>query len=308
MTDVSTIFRAPAMPRRPDRHPGPVRLRRRPDGADERPYEMFSLTPLSPTVGAEIAGVDLRNPLAPALYAELNRALLEWKVIFFRDQHLTAAEQIAFAQHWGEIEEHPFIPKGSEDTIQRFERGERSVSYENEWHTDNTWRVCPSLGAVLRAIEVPDVGGDTLFVDMAAAYDNLEDDITERIDDAIAEHDWMQSFGSHMKPERKAKMRELYPTVTHPVVRTHPETGRRTLFVNANFTTRICGMGADESRALLDILYRQSDRPEYQCRFKWRAGSLAFWDNRAVQHYAASDYWPARRVMERVAIVGDAPY
>lgn len=296
------------LPRRPDRRPGPMYLRRLPDEHDEHPYELVTVAPLSPTVGAEIAGVDLAQPLRPDVHAELHRALLEWKVIFFRNQHLTPAQHVAFGERWGEIEVHPFIPAGSSDTIQRFERGEKSASYENEWHTDNTWRACPSLGAVLRAIDVPSVGGDTLFADMGAAYDNLDDDLKARIDDAHAEHDWLPAFGQTMSGERREALREQFPAVVHPVVRTHPETGRRTLFVNSNFTTRILGFDPDESRAVLDLLYRQADRPEYQCRFRWRPGSMAFWDNRAVQHYAASDYWPQRRTMERIAIVGDRPF
>ncbi|MGE0878542.1 MAG: TauD/TfdA dioxygenase family protein [Acidimicrobiia bacterium] len=292
------------VPRRPDRIAGPVALNRPVDAA----YVGFRAEPMTPVIGAEIIGLDLSRPLGAGLRSELNRALLDWKVIFFRDQHLTAEQHIAFAEQWGEIEVHPFIAKGSTDNIQRFEKNENSRGYENEWHTDNTWRELPSMGAILRAVEVPPVGGDTLFVDMAAAYDNLDAALRERIDDKLAEHDWMPSFGVGMDNERKAAMRERFPAVTHPVVRTHPETGRRTLFVNNNFTTRILGLDADESRAVLDLLYRQSDRPEYQCRFRWKPGSVAFWDNRAVQHYAASDYYPNRRLMERVAIVGDRPY
>ncbi len=291
------------LPRRPDRRPGPVPIR----GARADGWHLFGVAPLSPSIGAEISGLDLGEALSPPVLAELTDALLEWKVLFFRDQHIDAEAQIAFARRFGEIEVHPFIPKGSIDNIQRFEKNEKTNGYENEWHTDNTWREKPSMAAVLRAIEVPPVGGDTLFADMAAAYDNLPDPLKARIDGAVATHDWLPAFGLANDAETNARLRESFPIVTHPVVRVHPVTGRRTIFVNSNFTQSIVGLEPEESRQLLDLLYRQADRPEYQCRFRWTVGAVALWDNRAVQHYATSDYRPARRVMERVAIVGDIP-
>jgi len=287
---------------------GPVPLRRRPEGAEPPRDERLEVRPMSPTIGAEVAGIDLAAPLDEAMHAELRRALLEWKVLFFRDQHLTVDQHVAFARTWGEIEEHPFLPRGSADTVVRFEKGPEVGGYENEWHHDNTWRAAPSMGAVLRAVEVPPVGGDTLFADTAAAYDCLDDELKAKIDGLQATHDWINAFGRNMSDERRAELRAALPTVVHPVVRTHPETGRRGLFVNRVFTTGIVGMELDEAAELLDLLCHQSDRPEYQCRCRWESGMVAFWDNRAVQHYAVSDYWPARRVMERVAIVGDVPF
>jgi taurine dioxygenase len=287
---------------------GPIPMQRVAEGSELEPYERIEVRPMSPTIGAEVAGVDLATPLDEATHDEVHRALLEWKVLFFRDQHLSVEQHVAFARTWGDIEEHPFLPKGSSDTIQRFEKGPQVGGYENEWHHDNTWRLAPSMGAVLRAVEVPPVGGDTLFVDTAAAYDNLRDDVKARIDGLQATHDWINAFGRNLDDERRAELRALLPTVVHPVVRTHPETGRRSLFVNRVFTTGVVGMELEEAAELLDFLCRQSDRPEYQCRRRWEAGMVAFWDNRAVQHYAVSDYWPARRVMERVAIVGDVPF
>lgn len=293
---------------RVDRQPGPRWLRRVDEHWQPTSYTRFTVEPMSRTVGAEIAGIDLRLPLDSELKHQLNRALLEHKVLVFHDQHFTAAEQIDFGLNWGEIEEHPFITKGGNDLVQRFERNQNSSGYENEWHTDNTWMHSPSLGSILRAIELPALGGDTLFADTAAAYDNLADEVKHRIDGLSAEHDWIQAFGRSMPDDRKAVLRKRLPAVHHPVVRTHPETGRKTLFVNSNFTVRIDGMVEDESRELLDFLYRQCDIPEYHCRLKWRVGTIAFWDNRAVQHYANSDYWPDRRVMERIVIAGDRPY
>lgn len=296
------------LPRRADRRPGPRWLRRVPDDWEPAWFVHLSLSPLSPTIGAVVEGVDLREPLDASVHDELHRALLEWKVLVLHDQHLSAAQQVAVARLWGEVEQHPFISAGSLDTVQRFEKGAGALGYENEWHADNTWREQPSFGAVLRALEVPEVGGDTLFADMAVAYDNLPGALQERLDGLQAVHDWLPAFGHLMDEPTRAAWRARFPAVQHPVVRTHPETGRPTLFVNSNFTTGIVGMAPDESAALLDHLYRQADIPEYQCRVRWRPGTVVLWDNRAVQHYAASDYWPERRVMERVAIVGDRPF
>ena len=287
--------------------PGPYALRRVPDTWVDEPYTRFTVRPLAPTIGAEIAGVDLAQPLDDALFADIRRALLEWKVIFFRDQAIEPSDQLRFAQRWGDLEEHPFLPAGASADVVRFEKGTRVKGYENVWHTDVTWRERPALGSILCAREVPEFGGDTLFADMAAAYDDLSADERAEIDDLHAVHDFAPTFGALLDATQMAEMRVRYPEVEHPVVRTHPETGRRTLFVNAAFTTRVVGLDADASRGLLARLYRQAATPEFQCRWKWRAGDVAMWDNRVVQHYACSDYAPARRVMERVAVVGDRP-
>jgi taurine dioxygenase len=287
--------------------PGPRALRRVPDDWVDDPYARFTVGPLAPTIGAEIIGVDLAQTIDDALFADVRRALLEWKVIFLRDQEIEPSDQVRFAQQWGDLEEHPFLPAGASADVVRFEKGERMKGYENVWHSDVTWRECPALGSILCAREVPEFGGDTLFADMAAAYDDLSADERAEIDGLHAVHDFAPTFGALLDANQMAEMRARFPEVEHPVVRTHPETGRRTLFVNAAFTTRVVGLDADESRALLARLYRQAAVPEFQCRWKWRAGDLAMWDNRAVQHYACSDYAPARRVMERVAVVGDRP-
>ena len=163
------------------------------------------------------------------------------------------------------------------------------------------------MGAVLHAVSVPRTGGDTLFCDMHAVYEGLDAETKAQIGDLTAVHDFMHVFGHQVADEDKAAMREQYPTVEHPVVRTHPETGLPTLFVNRIFTSHIVGLEPDESTALIDRLCRQADYPEYQCRFQWTPDSVAFWDNRAVQHYAASDYWPDVRIMERASIIGDRP-
>jgi taurine dioxygenase len=178
---------------------------------------------------------------------------------------------------------------------------------ENTWHSDVTWRAEPSLGSVLRAIELPAVGGDTLFADMCAAYEGLPQSLKERIDGLTAIHDFTHVFGRHLTGEKLTEMQQKYPQVEHPVIRTHPETGRKGIYVNAAFTVAIKAMGDDESRRTLRKLYAQAATPELQCRFRWTPGSLAFWDNRSSQHYATSDYWPEVRRMERVTIIGDRP-
>ncbi|WAP59964.1 TauD/TfdA dioxygenase family protein [Streptomyces sp. S465] len=288
---------------------GPRILRRLPEGWEERPYERFEVVPLGRVIGAEIRGLDLSRPLEPALREEINRALLEWKVLFFRGQHLTPEQQRGFARHWGELETNPLLAAGSSADVVRFDKGAGATpTFENVWHTDVTFRTRPALGAVLQLREVPPVGGDTLWADMAAAYDNLPAEVKDRIDGATAVHDFIPGFARFYGPERLAPFQEMFPPVEHPVVRTHPETGRRMLFVNTSFTTRITGMERAESDRLLSFLCRQAHVPEYQVRFHWQPGDVAFWDNRATQHYAANDYAPHRRVAERVAIEGDQPF
>ena len=296
-------------------HYGPRVARRVPDDWVDSPYHRFTITPLSPIIGAEIDGVDLRD-VGDEVFADIHRALLEWKVLFFRGQDLDRHQHAEFARRFGPLEQHPFFKHmkstpgqpESDPEVVRFAKGVETPGYENVWHSDVTWSATPSMGAVLRAVEIPPVGGDTLWADIGAAYDGLPADVRARIDHLHAEHDWMHAFGASMGADRAAMLRPTFPAVVHPVVRTHPETGRRTLFVNRSFTKHIVGLEAAESDELLDTLYRQSDFPEYQCRFRWTAGAVAIWDNRATQHYAASDYYPQVRVMERVSIAGDVPF
>jgi taurine dioxygenase len=292
---------------------GPRIAPRTAPGWIDQPYTRFNLTPATPTIGAYISDVSLAEPLDDETFAQLHHALLEWKVLFFRGQHLGADHHEALGRRWGELEWHPFatatLPGQRDDRpkVMRFAKDAKTVGQENIWHTDVTWRECPSLGSILRAVEVPEVGGDTLWADMGAAYDCLPDDVKDRLEGLVAVHDWWDTFGRAMPAAERDALRPDFPPVEHPVVRTHPETGRKTLFVNAAFTRQIVGMPKDESDELLDFLYRQAAYPEYQCRFHWSPGDVAFWDNRATQHYAASDYFPQRRVMERITIIGDRP-
>jgi taurine dioxygenase len=290
---------------------GPRIAPRVPVGTEAGGYERFGLHPLSPTIGAEVTGVDLAADLDEDLAGEMRRALLEWKVLFFRDQDITRAEQRAFAARWGELEQHPFYryvhPDEPDVDVVRLAKDAESGGAENEWHADITWHVTPSFGAVLRAVEVPALGGDTLWADAGAAYDGLPVAVQARIDDLTAVHDWRGTFGLAMPPEAVERLSPQFPAAEHPVVRVHPETGRRTLFVNPVFTQHIVGLDEADSEALLTTLFRQMTRAEYQCRFAWTPGAVAFWDNRATQHYAVSDYFPERRVMDRISIVGDRP-
>lgn len=281
------------------------------DWTDE-PITRFSLTPISRLIGAVVEGVDLREPVDDELFAQLDRALLEWKVLFFRGQELTHDQHAAFARRWGPLENHPFYGRTTgieaEPDVVRLEKDETTSGYENVWHSDVTWRMEPSLGSVLRAIEVPEMGGDTMWCDMAAAYDGLTEGMKERLAGLTAVHDWWWSFGQRMDPAKADALRGDFPPAEHPVVRTHPATGRKTLYVNRAFTQHIVGLDDAESAELLDHLYARAMIPEYQCRWRWQPGDVAFWDNRSTQHYAVSDYFPQRRVMERITIVGDKPF
>ena len=275
--------------------------------------EGLTLTPLTPTIGAEVSGVDLSEALDATARDALRQALLDWKVLFFRDQEITTEQHLAFARNFGDLEVHPFAPsKPGYPEVLAITHDRERPGRENTWHSDVTWRIEPSLGSVLRAVEVPPVGGDTLFADMYAAYEGLTKAVKAEIGDAVAIHDFAH-FRVGMRRQGKSEaeieaFNTAYPMVTHPVVRTHPETGREALDVNAAFTQSIVGLDKAASDALLKHLYAQAAIPEYQCRFRWEANSIAFWDNRASQHYAASDYWPAVRRMERVTVIGDRPY
>lgn len=272
----------------------------------------FGIKPLTPTIGAEIGGIDLKEPLDAATLREVRAALLEWKVLFFRDQDITTEQHLDFARKFGELEVHPFAPhKAGYPEVLAITHNRESRGRENTWHSDVTWRLEPSLGSILRSLEIPEVGGDTLFADMYAAYEGLSDEIKEEIDGRTAIHDFAPfRKGLRKQGKSEAEIEEFnakFPPAEHPVVRTHPETGRKGLYVNAAFTQHIVDIERDESDALLKHLYVQAAIPEYQCRFRWSVNALAFWDNRASQHYAVSDYWPAVRRMERVTIVGDGP-
>jgi taurine dioxygenase len=274
----------------------------------QRAFTRLTVAPSTPAIGAEISGIDLAEEQDDIVIDEIRAALLAHKVVFFRDQHITPAQHIAFARRFGTLEIHPATPKDQPDPeVLHIAHGPDSRGKENAWHSDVTWRAEPSLGSILRAVEVPEVGGDTLFADMAAAFRGLSPAMQDWCRSLTAVHDIARVFAGRLGKSAD-ELRAQFPPQVHPVVRTHPETGEQALYVNTAFTSHVEGLSAKESDTLLAHLYAQAAMPEIQCRFRWRAGSIAFWDNRAAQHYAASDYFPAVRRMERVTIAGDRPF
>ena len=282
--------------------------------ADERQrladpqFDHITVTPRGATLGAEISGIDLTADLSDDVIADIARALADYKVVYFRDQPITSAQHVAFARRFGDLEIHPFITGNDEHPeLVRFEKGADTGGFENGWHHDVTWREVPSMGAILHAIQVPATGGDTLFADMAAAYDGLTDEWKTRIEGMDAIHDYMLAFSAQVPDDKRDEMRARYPLVRHPVVRTHPVTGRKLIFVNGYFTSHIEGLDDAESRAVITHLISQANVLEYQFRLRWEPDTVVFWDNAAVQHYAASDYYPDVRIMERASVVGTRP-
>lgn len=281
----------------------------------------LKLEHLGATIGTVVHGLDVAD-VSDAEVAFLASLLEDRKVVFFRDQTCSEKEHIAFAARFGELEIHPFNPMHPDhDEIIPIYSGESYAGGANQWHSDVMWRMDPSVGSVLRAHTVPSVGGDTLFADMTAAYRGLPQATKERVDGLMAINAGTANGSKEQArkrlEQRGASQTELeefdvkyadVPIPVHPVVRTHPRTGERALYVTNGFTTRIVGMTESESDELLAQLYSQAAIPEYQCRFKWEPGSIAFWDNRSAQHYASSDYWPQRREMDRVTIAGDLPF
>lgn len=281
--------------------------------AGARTNRPFEVEPIGPTIGAEIHGLDLKQPLDEATFAQLESALIEHKVIYLRDQNLTTAEHVAFGRRFGELEVHPFRPEGEFPEIMVLDNHkDNPVLSTDVWHCDTTFRECPTKYSILRCLEIPGRGGDTLWADMCAAYDALSDTLKGMIDGLTAVHDF-KNFrvlftSSEEDQKRLREMEQLYPNPTHPVVRTHPVSGRKVLFVSPQFTLRINGLKENESRALLELLYEQAHVPEFQFRLRWKPGTVTLWDNRSTQHYASNDYYPNRRHMERVAVIGDRPY
>ncbi len=269
---------------------------------------------INPNIGAEISGVDLSSPLSEGEFAIIHEALVEHEVIMFRKQDITVDAQIAFAERFGELSIHPFSPNmETRPAVIVLDNHEKNPPRLTDvWHSDETFRVCPPMGTMLRSRIIPKIGGDTLFASMTCAYEGLSDRIKNLIDGLEAVHDF-KPFRTLFSgsAEDRTKLRALedkFPNPVHPVVRVHPVTGRRIINVNPQFTTRIVGMSEQESDAILKLLYAQATVPDYQYRNRWEENMVVFWDNRSTQHYAVHDYWPQRRKMERVTIVGDQPH
>ena len=279
--------------------------------------------PLTCTIGAELGNVNLGVAAQDdSLMAEIRALLLRHRVIFFRDQDITRAQHVAFARRFGELEDHPVVGSHPDHPglVQIYKTPDSPPERnENSWHTDATWRERPPMGCVLRCVECPPVGGDTMWVNMVEAYRQLPEDIKAKIAPLRARHSIESSFGAAMPIEKRLALKAQYPDAEHPVVRTHPETGEKVLFVNGSFTTHFTNFntpanvrfGQDKAPGashLLNYLVSQACIPEYQVRFRWKKNSVAFWDNRSTQHYAVMDYPPCHRKMERTAIIGDLPY
>jgi taurine dioxygenase len=275
---------------------------------------------LTVCIGAELSGVSLAEAAVnDDLFGELKSLLLKHRVLFLRDQQITRAEHVAFARRFGELETHPVAGSDPDHPgLVQIYRSEERNPYENNFHTDGLWRPNPPMGAVLRCIECPEVGGDTIWVNMVEAYKRLPAAMQDKIAPLRASASIEHSFGAVMDAEARRKLGRDHPPVEHPVVRTHPETGEKILYVGS-FTTHFLNyhtpqnvrFGMDKNPGagqLLQYLQSQAMVPEYQVRFRWKPNSVAIWDNRATQHYAVMDYWPAPRRMERAGIVGDAPY
>jgi taurine dioxygenase len=281
----------------------------------------MKVEPMACTIGAELSNVSLGDASRDdALFAEIRALLLKHKVLFLRDQDMSRAEHVAFARRFGELEDHPVAGSDPDHPgLVRIYKGpdSRNEQYENAWHCDTTWRERPQFGAVLRCTVCPQVGGDMLWANMVEAYERLPGHVKTQIAPLRARHSIEASFGAAMPIEKRLALKAQYPDAEHPVVRTHPETGEKILFVNA-FTTHFTNFhtpdnvrfGQDASPGaalLLNYLVSQAYVPEYQVRFRFRTNSVAIWDNRCTQHYAVQDFWPAVRNLERAGIIGDRP-
>ena len=282
----------------------------------------MKLEPLTVHIGAEVSGVQLSDAARDAgLFAALRVALLDHKVLFLRDQDLSRADHVAFAERFGALEDHPVAGSDPDHPgLVRIYKDEGSAPdyYENSWHSDASWREAPPMGCVLRCVACPTVGGDTMWANMAKAYADLPEPVKATIADLKARHSIEASFGARMAEDKRHALKAQFPDAEHPVVRTHPETGEKILYVNG-FTTHFTNFhtaqnvryGQDYAPGaahLLAYLVGRAAIPEYQVRWRWSPGSVAIWDNRSTQHYAVADYPPTVRRMERAGIIGDKPF
>jgi taurine dioxygenase len=275
----------------------------------------MNLTPLGPAIGAVVDGLDLTQPLAEREVQALRRALLAHHVLFFEGQPVSAQQQRDLAARFGPLHVHPVYPQHPQvPEIIVLDTSNDNPPDNDNWHTDVTFIDTPPMGALLSAQLLPPSGGDTLWASGIAAYEALSEPYRRFLDPLHAEHDFLQSFPAWRfartpaERERWEAARDRHPPVLHPVVRTHPESGRRGLFVNEGFTSRIVELGKSESDAVLAQLRQHVARPEFTVRWRWKRHDLAFWDNRLTQHYATADYLPHRRVMHRATILGDRPF
>lgn len=272
------------------------------------PYETLTIDRLTPIIGAELGGVDLSSPPPNHQMAEIHRALAENSVIFFRDQALTPEQHLSFGRSFGSLHLHPAAPHapGHKELMVIHADKDSPRANGEGWHSDVSCDPEPPMGSILYIKHCPPDGGDTLFASMYAAYEALSDRMKAYLGGLVAVHDGEESYRGTYANYGVAD-KASYPRAEHPVIRTHPVTGRKALYVNRGFTKRILGVPRDESAAILSYLYGHAENPLFQCRFRWRPNSVAFWDNRCVQHRAMWDYWPHTRSGFRVTVAGDKP-
>jgi taurine dioxygenase len=269
----------------------------------------LTVKPLSGAIGAEIHGIDLCSPISDETVARIRRIWLEHSVVFFRDQELPPKDFAAFARRFGEVVDYPFL-KGLDDSPEVIEVAKlehERVNFGGLWHTDTAYLERPPMGTMLVAREVPPYGGDTLFASSYAAYDALSDGMKRLLDPLRAVNSSAKAEKTRTREDRKAGEGRKVLEAEHPVVRTHPETGRKALYVNFGHTLRFAGMSEEESEGLLAYLFEHQSRPEFTCRFRWEPGSIALWDNRCALHNPINDYHGHRRIMHRVTLAGDRP-
>lgn len=274
---------------------------------------MIICKPMAGALGAEIEGIDLTQSLSVADYQQIRRMLVEHEVIFFRNQNITPAQQKSLANSFGPLQSHPAY-----ETVEGFpeitilESTAEEPSKIEAWHSDMTFRLHPPLASLLRSTIIPARGGDTLWSSMTAAYEELSGHMQQLLDGLYAVHDFRHGFKESIEEEggveRLADAIKDNPPVKHPVIQTHPESGKKVIFVNSLFTTHIIGMTKKESRAVLDFLFEHITTPEFTCRFNWEPNCIALWDNRSTQHKPINDYFPAHRQLHRITIYGDLPY
>lgn len=277
--------------------------------------ERLTITPLGPHIGAEVSNVNLARQLSDSQFEQLYHALIRHQVLFFHDQPLTPHQQRALAARFGDLHIHPVYPHAPEvEEIIVLDTHDNNPPDNDNWHTDVTFIETPPAGAILTAKHLPETGGDTLWASGIAAYEALSAPFKTLLTGLQAEHDFTKSFpefkhrGSGEEHARWKKAVASNPPLLHPVIRTHPVSGKKALFVNEGFTTRIVDLSQKESDALLGFLFAHITKPEFQVRWRWRQDDVAIWDNRVTQHYANADYMPQRRIMHRATILGDKPY
>lgn len=273
------------------------------------------ITQITPALGAIVDGIDLSQTLSGDQLTFLNDALVKYQILFFKNQPITPQKQLDFAANFGELHVHPIYPVLPDlPEIMLIDTHENFLPDNDTWHIDVTFSETPPLGAILAAKKLPSLGGDTLWSSAAAAYDALSEPFKHFLDGLTAQHSVAKSFpasrwaATKQDKERYEAAIAKYPLVTHPVVRTHPISGRKALFINDGFTTHINELSLVESNIVLDFLYKHIARPEFTLRWRWEVNDIAFWDNRITQHYAVADYLPERRIMHRATIIGDKPY